>query len=278
MKKGFTIKIYLLMICSIATLSGYSQDYIVKKNTDEIKCKVVEIEDTKVKYKNFDNLNGPIYSINKDEIFMIKYANGKKETFSETSTIKEEKKETTNTEKSENKVDKEIFDYKHFSGLGFTSYSQYHKLAELGSGGGYDIIFLFRGGSFINQKKTLSVTSSIVYIRAISKDIIGDYDYNYNPIYYDFAFWALGTIEKFNVHWLRTKTGSFYSGLGLGYILSSEVIVSNDNFRESESISGLLWQFDIFGVQAKFAKHLGSFVEFGLGTEGYIKAGFQVIW
>ncbi|MBM3432440.1 MAG: hypothetical protein FJX92_05505 [Bacteroidetes bacterium] len=61
--------------------NGSSQDYIFKKNGDEIKVKVVEILKSEVKYRKFDNLNGPIYSIDIADVFIIKYENGTRETF-----------------------------------------------------------------------------------------------------------------------------------------------------------------------------------------------------
>ena len=64
----------------------YSQDIIVKKNGDEIKVKVIEITKTFVKYKKHSNLTGPIYNIEKNDIFMIKYQNGEKDIFETTKT------------------------------------------------------------------------------------------------------------------------------------------------------------------------------------------------
>lgn len=60
-----------------------SQDVIVKKNGDEIKAKVEEVLATEIKYRKFENLTGPVYSIPKSEIFMIKYENGSKDVFNE---------------------------------------------------------------------------------------------------------------------------------------------------------------------------------------------------
>jgi hypothetical protein len=58
-----------------------SQDLIFKKTGDEIKAKVVEILKTEIKYKKFENLGGPIYSIDLSEVFMIRYENGSKDVF-----------------------------------------------------------------------------------------------------------------------------------------------------------------------------------------------------
>ena len=56
-------------------------DVILLKNGQEIKAKVFEITEQQVKYKDFDYQSGPVRNINKYEIFMITYENGKKEVF-----------------------------------------------------------------------------------------------------------------------------------------------------------------------------------------------------
>lgn len=56
-----------------------AQDLIIKTNGDEIKAKVQEITLNEVKFRKFENLDGPLYTVQKYEIFMIKYANGEKE-------------------------------------------------------------------------------------------------------------------------------------------------------------------------------------------------------
>jgi hypothetical protein len=60
------------------------QDIIVKNNGDELNAKVEEIQDSVIKYRNFDNLAGPQYVLNKSEIFEIKYANGSRDVFGNT--------------------------------------------------------------------------------------------------------------------------------------------------------------------------------------------------
>lgn len=82
--------IITLIFFKLTTLNA--QDIIILNNTDEIRSKVIEILDGQVKYKKWTNLNGPSYSIDKSEIFIIKYANGEKETFKNI-----EKKETKET-------------------------------------------------------------------------------------------------------------------------------------------------------------------------------------
>lgn len=107
------IKIMLLLISNFT----FCQDIIYKNDKSEIKAKVLEIEDQKVKYKLFDFLDGPTYNIDKKEIFMIIYKNGKKEVFTNKSTAVEEVKKpvqtenafkiyTTNNNQSQNTINK----------------------------------------------------------------------------------------------------------------------------------------------------------------------------
>jgi len=70
-----------MMLFSVA---AHGQDVIVKKDGGTIVSKVLEIDDTIVRYKKFSNLEGPTYSIAKAEVNCINYENGEKETFSVT--------------------------------------------------------------------------------------------------------------------------------------------------------------------------------------------------
>ena len=74
------------------------------QNGKEIKCIVSEVGLLEIKYKKCDNINGPLYTVDKTEVLMIQYSNG-------TNEIIENKKNTT----FNNKPD--------------TSNSKYHPLA-----------------------------------------------------------------------------------------------------------------------------------------------------
>ncbi|MDI1353467.1 MAG: DUF4190 domain-containing protein [bacterium] len=56
-----------------------SCDVLLFKDGSELLAKVFEIGSDAVKYKRCDNLNGPSYLTRKEDLFMIKYANGTKE-------------------------------------------------------------------------------------------------------------------------------------------------------------------------------------------------------
>lgn len=67
----------------LAGLKVFSQDIIIFKSGDEVEAKVLEISTDIVKYKKWNNQNGPTYSSGKVEIFMIKYQNGTKDIFND---------------------------------------------------------------------------------------------------------------------------------------------------------------------------------------------------
>jgi hypothetical protein len=52
------------------------------RSGENILVKVIEVGTTEVKYKKLDNLNGPVFSILKSDLLIIKYENGTKEDFS----------------------------------------------------------------------------------------------------------------------------------------------------------------------------------------------------
>jgi hypothetical protein len=70
------MRLILFLIGVFNFLTSFSQDVISKKDGSMIKVKVTEIIDDVVKYKKFDNLDGPTYNLEKSEIVQIKYING----------------------------------------------------------------------------------------------------------------------------------------------------------------------------------------------------------
>jgi hypothetical protein len=77
---SFMVKIFIFSVLIILPfMKAWGQDVIIKKTGEEIKAKVTEILDMDIKYKKFDNLGGPVYSIKKSEVVLIIYENGSKE-------------------------------------------------------------------------------------------------------------------------------------------------------------------------------------------------------
>ena len=94
--------ILLISIVGVFNSNFFSQDIIFTKSQTEIKAKVLEITPDAIKYKEYDFIDGPTRNIVKSDVFMIQFANGKKEFIS----VKENK--DVNQQINRNKKEKEL--------------------------------------------------------------------------------------------------------------------------------------------------------------------------
>jgi len=69
-------KVALIFILLSVSLMTMAQDVIVKKDGTTVLSKVLEISSTEIKYKQWSNQDGPLYSINRSEVVSINYQNG----------------------------------------------------------------------------------------------------------------------------------------------------------------------------------------------------------
>ena len=83
--------LFFAALC-ISIASTFAQDVITLKNGEDIHALVQEIGEVDVKYKKFDNPNGPNYTLKKSEIFMIRYQNGTRDVFQLENIVKENTK------------------------------------------------------------------------------------------------------------------------------------------------------------------------------------------
>jgi hypothetical protein len=107
----------LILVISlfIASFKLNAQDVITLKNGTELNGGVTEVTNDQVKFKK--TKDGPIYSIQKSDVTMITYQNGKVEV------ITEENSQTNNSSTQEPNKDEEVLDAaKHYRGprVGFT--------------------------------------------------------------------------------------------------------------------------------------------------------------
>ena len=73
--------------------SAIAQDVIVKRDGEEIQCRILEVSSNKVKFKQWKNQNGPTFVEKKADILMLKYENGQKEVISFSGPVGETKVE-----------------------------------------------------------------------------------------------------------------------------------------------------------------------------------------
>jgi hypothetical protein len=88
-----------LLIISLLCTTGMAtaQDVILKKDNTTVLSKVLEISSTEIKYKKWNNQDGPTYSIGLSDVLSITYENGEVENFSETSRSQENTYTNTNS-------------------------------------------------------------------------------------------------------------------------------------------------------------------------------------
>ena len=84
--KNIHFRFIMLLLVSFLSMKISAQDKIILRNETEESAKITEINATEVKYKKFNNLNGPTYTLLKSEIQMIKYENGSQDTFEQQET------------------------------------------------------------------------------------------------------------------------------------------------------------------------------------------------
>ncbi len=125
MKKFF---LFLLLLTFVSHIS-FTQDKIFRKNGKIVEAKIVEIGSDEIKYKEFNNPDGPIYVLETDRISKIVYADGRTEKF--IINIKD-------PEKYEGQLTKAVkLDF-----LGpLIGYSQFSFEKSLGVGKGYELSF-----------------------------------------------------------------------------------------------------------------------------------------
>ena len=70
-----------LALVAAFTLPSFAQDIISMKNGTREEANVLEIDETTVSYKKFNNPEGPTYTAKKESISEITYKNGTKENF-----------------------------------------------------------------------------------------------------------------------------------------------------------------------------------------------------
>lgn len=81
------MKKLLVLLFVLCPMIALAQDVIVKKDGSTIVCRVEKVSDTEVTYKLWSDLKGSSYIMDKSLVSAINYENGKKETFSEATSL-----------------------------------------------------------------------------------------------------------------------------------------------------------------------------------------------
>lgn len=73
------IALILAVFSTVALMKA--QDIITTKDGKDIQTKILEVNKSDVKYKKYSNLDGPIFTLSKSEILIVRYENGENEVF-----------------------------------------------------------------------------------------------------------------------------------------------------------------------------------------------------
>jgi len=80
--KSLTSRIKFLIFALILSSASISaQDVITLRNGDQIQARVTEVSQTEIRFKRFDNLEGPTRVIPRADVFAINYENGTRDVF-----------------------------------------------------------------------------------------------------------------------------------------------------------------------------------------------------
>lgn len=83
----------LTALCCIPFVQA--QDIITTKDGKDIQSKILEVNANEVKYKKYNNLDGPTFTLSKSEILIVRYENGENEVFQEHNNSVDKKYNTT---------------------------------------------------------------------------------------------------------------------------------------------------------------------------------------
>ena len=281
--------LFFLLLMVLATNFSFAQDMITKKTGEDIKAKVLEVSTTKIKYYKFDMPDGPIYTILKSDVLIIRYQNGTKDIFDDSKQlskkndinkkienkkiypIKEEVNKKTiknDTLKNNESKIKIVNNYKIKYGIkGGLNY------ANLTSGDSKAII-AYNIGGFLEYKfnKLFSFQPELQFSEQGFKNIVELRENFYDPItaqtiIYIFDYINMPILAKFNIN----EEINFVIGPQIGYL--SNVKIGGVNFSKN-NVNTIDYGVD-FGAGITFNKILVD-IRYDLGLSEVFKyAGFN---
>ena len=205
--KGFLLIIIALGFVKIAD----AQDVIVKKDGTTIESKVTKITSMEVEYKKWSNIDGPVYTIDKEEVAQIKYQNGDIEDYTIVATPKNFMKRVGRTLVLDGHT---LSDEEVLALVGEENYNTYLSARKQISNGDWNA-FLF-GGAFIGAG--LGILADIGLIALIINKSAGKGRMSWVADEYNRQHGTYKLSLAPSV--IKTKTPQFNDNYGVGLTLS----------------------------------------------------------
>lgn len=112
-------KVLLSTLVMLSLLvSVQAQDIITTKDGKDIQAKILEITTSEIKYKKFNNQDGPTFTLEKSEVLIVRYQNGENEIFNTPRTAGTSHQPNTNspiTEGMRYKEYRKLYDYHKYT-------------------------------------------------------------------------------------------------------------------------------------------------------------------
>ena len=211
--------------------SLFAQDVITLKNGEDIQGLVLEIGIDDVKYKKFENPNGPSYTLKKSDVLMIRYFNGSKDVFADHA-------KPTPVEADTQTKEELPVSYQPTSATTRTSGNPYKFRMYIGTGSGhsYGVFGTSLEARFYSfgihagtgwhpnfDSPTWSVGTKWYFWKNLYIDamvgVIGQYyEYEYGSYFsYEKYYPMVGGTEMFGVNWSWGRNVRFGVNLGVGF-------------------------------------------------------------
>ena len=153
LSKIFSRKLNIISVLLFLALGLQAQDYIYMKDGSEYRAKVEEITPDIIKFKKFDQPDGPVRTVKVQDVISIKYQDGTEELFTKVQEKQEEKTQTEDqyvysfedSKKEEEQPEKPKSKYE---------LNNHHRYVSIGAGfgnsyGGAGTRFQFRVGGIV---------------------------------------------------------------------------------------------------------------------------------
>jgi hypothetical protein len=199
-------KLLILATFVLSSVFVFAQDIIVTKKSKHIDAQVLEVNINDIRYKDWSNQDGPIYTILKSDIVSIVYQNGKVETFDNST---QQSQSNNNQSQSYGGDLPQSMTLSKFNSMNDDEQDKYFQKHV-----GGDIYDTFHSGVNLRRTGKGLLTSGLILCGVGVGFIVGGIVYYENNYYYDDGY-----------YYSHDNTGDILIGVGAGLLSVGETLV-----------------------------------------------------